>query len=301
LKRHLTPLRFPGGKGWLLDYVERFILSNKIQPEVIIEPFAGSAAVSLGLLAANLVEKALINDIDPFIASFWKAIFEHNDELISRIQKIEVTLQNYKLFKQYMRENGRSLNEDNIVENALAFLFINRTSFSGIIKGGPLGGTAQRSRYKIDCRFNKADITNRIRWLRQFKGRIEVCNENGIDFLKKAVKHSLRRNLLFYVDPPYYNSGKYLYNYYFTDKEHVALADLLSKIEQPWLVSYDSSEFIKSLYHKKNIYSDTYIKIPRKSTISLGKKRVVELLFSNYSLPPLGRFELSLMSPYETH
>ena len=284
----------------MLDYIERFILSNKIQPEVIIEPFAGSAAISLGLLALNKVKKALLNDIDPFITSFWRAVFEYNDELVSKIEEVDVTLEMYKLLKQHMRENKQSTNNENIVENALTFLFINRTNFSGIIKGGPLGGIAQRSKYKIDCRFNKKDIVSRIRWLRQFKGRVEVYNEDGIDFLKKIVKQNWSSNLLLYIDPPYYNSGKYLYNYYFTDEEHNQLASLLSMIEQPWLLSYDDSEFIKHLYQRDNIYTDTCVKIRRKCTISSSKRRMVEFLFSNHPLPPLGRLELFLTLPRES-
>jgi hypothetical protein len=40
---------------------------------------------------------------------------------------------------------------------AVKCLFLNRTTFSGILHGraGPMGGRKQQSDYKIDCRFNK--------------------------------------------------------------------------------------------------------------------------------------------------
>ena len=51
----VTPLRYPGGKASLVDYVEKFIESNKISVDTLIEPYAGSAAVSIGLLNKNII------------------------------------------------------------------------------------------------------------------------------------------------------------------------------------------------------------------------------------------------------
>ena len=104
MKIYLTPLRFPEIESRLLDYIERLILSNKIQPEVIIEPFSGSDTISLGLLASNKVKTALINGINPFITSFWRSIFKYNGEVVSKIQKVNAILEKYKLLNQPKKE-----------------------------------------------------------------------------------------------------------------------------------------------------------------------------------------------------
>jgi hypothetical protein len=84
----------------LLDYIERLILSNRIQPEVIIESFDKGTTTSQGVLALNEVKRALVNDIDRFIASFWRAVFEYNDELVSKIQEVNAILEKHKLLNQ---------------------------------------------------------------------------------------------------------------------------------------------------------------------------------------------------------
>ena len=157
----VTPLRYPGGKASLVDYVEKFIESNKISVDTLIEPYAGSAAVSIGLLNKNIISKAYINDSDQMIYAFWETVMDNNQELIEIIDNVEVNLDTWFEYKKYVVDNP--LTKFNEKDVAMAFLFLNRTSYSGIIKAGPLGGKNQRSRYKIDCRFNKERLKNKIK------------------------------------------------------------------------------------------------------------------------------------------
>ena len=41
-------------------------------------------------------------------------------------------------------------------------IFLNRTTFSGIFKSGPIGGKDQISKYPIDCRYNAIKIKKKI-------------------------------------------------------------------------------------------------------------------------------------------
>jgi DNA adenine methylase len=52
-------------------------------------------------------------------------------------------------------------------EVAVKCLFLNRTTFSGILHGraGPVGGRLKPSPYKIDCRFDKAALETRLRFI----------------------------------------------------------------------------------------------------------------------------------------
>ena len=87
-----VPLRYPGGKASLLNYVEKFITSNKISVPAILEPYAGSAAISMGLLRKGMISKAYINDSDQMVYAFWKTIMNKNEELIEMIDSLEVNL-----------------------------------------------------------------------------------------------------------------------------------------------------------------------------------------------------------------
>jgi DNA adenine methylase len=55
-------------------------------------------------------------------------------------------------FKKYL-EKGATARYSGF-ELGLAFLFFNRTNYSGIINAGPIGGKRQLSKYKMQCRFN---------------------------------------------------------------------------------------------------------------------------------------------------
>ncbi len=278
----VTPLRYPGGKASLLTYIEKFIESNKISVQTIIEPYAGSAAISIGLLRKNIVSRSFINDSDQMVYAFWKTVMNNNQELIEMIDSVQVNLDTWFNYRKYLMENPLSVYNEK--EVAMAFLFLNRTSYSGIVKAGPLGGKRQLSKYGIDCRFNRENLKKKISNLESLSSRIEVFNMDGVEFMKEIVKRS--EDIMIYADPPYYGVGKLLYNQYFDDSKHIELAEYLKQVEeQPWLLSYNNDEFILNLYNnqdKQPIYLDYHTGHYRKD--------IMEYMFSNKVIPT---FEIS--------
>ncbi|WP_298279512.1 DNA adenine methylase [Ferroplasma sp.] len=273
----VTPLRYPGGKATLINYVEKFLTSNDISVDYILEPYAGTASISIGLLRDNLVSYAYINDADQMVYAFWKTIIDNNTELIEMVNSVDVTLDTWLNYKKYLIDNP--LGKYNQKDLAMAFLFLNRTSFSGIIKAGPLGGKKQNSKYGIGCRFNKKRITDKIHFLSQFSDKISIYNHDGIKFMGDMIKE--QSDAFIYVDPPYYKVGKLLYNVYFTQEQHEELANYLKSIEeQPWLLSYNNEEFILNLYsekHNQEIYLDYHS--------GHYRTKIKEYVFSNRVTP----------------
>ena len=273
-----TPLRYPGGKAWLTNYVESFICYNRLNVDTIVEPYGGSAAVSIRLLQRGIVKQAFISETDPLIVAFWKTVIERNKELIEYVNSYEVNLDTWHLFKRYISTS--EISKHNEIELAGAFLFLNRTSYSGILKAGPLGGRNQVSKYKIDCRFNKIAIAKKIREIARLEGKIHIVESDGLKFMKK-ISAAPVDNTLFYVDPPYYGAGKLLYRHYFEEQDHVNLSHFLKAFNLPWLLSYDNAEFIKNLYEgskSSSVYTDYQS--------GHFKKGVKELLISNKPIPP---------------
>ena len=280
MKPTATPLRYPGGKTWLFGYVRKFLEFHKIPPGTVVEPFAGSASISISLLKTNLAEEAYICENDPLIGAFWNAVFSFNDELIEMIQSIEVSMETWHSFRKYLSDDAANIYS--ILDMALAFIFYNRTNYSGIIKAGPLGGKQQKSGYKIDCRFNKERIMRKIAELSKFSNRVHVILGDGTRLMKEIADSQKSGGLFFYVDPPYYNSGKILYRNYFGEREHVQLAESLKSLESPWLLSYDDSDFIRGLYEKSEgqpVFTDYQA--------GYLKRGVKERLFSNRIIPPM--------------
>lgn len=287
----VSPLRYPGAKRWMSGYISRSIIHNDIEPELFIEPFAGGASVSLAMLHMGLVERIGLIDRDPMVAAFWKAVFFDTDWLIDRIRKTDVTLEKWERLK---RENPKTLRR-------LAFkcLYMNRTSFSGILGpwAGPIGGKAQTSPYKIDCRFNKDRIIKHILRIAHYRDRVAfVWNlhwKTAITRIQQMQKRgTLSSSALFYLDPPFYKKASELYRYHFKHDGHLDLKNYLTEFEQPWILSYDACPEILSMY-KDESFSACDVNLiyttKHKGKRDIGKEVIVSNLPSMVSELQLGK------------
>lgn len=279
----VSPLRYPGSKRRLAEYIKSIIKENYYYPEVFIEPFAGGASVALKLLNEDIVQKIGLIELDPLIANFWKTVFFDADWLVEQIRDIEVTVEHWVKFKKLMHRSRR--------ESALTCLFLNRTSFSGIIaRAGPIGGYKQNSQYKIDCRFPKETLIQRIRQAESLKEKVafiwQTSWNNGIARLR--TKQKLGKlpisNLLFYFDPPFFKKAEQLYNYYFDDRKHKQLRNYLLKLEDKWILSYDSPEKVLQLYGN-NLSSVNIDMRYTAGKCSDSRNKHKEIILSNMRLP----------------
>lgn len=152
-----SPLRYPGGKNKLAAFIANICLENNINDHYI-EPYSGGASIALFLLLEGFVNRITINDKDISIFAFWSSILNHTEELCNLIKDTDITIEIWK--KQKIIQNNK--NDCNLLELGFSTFFLNRTNYSGIINGGAMGGISQNGSYKIDCRFNKNDLIDRI-------------------------------------------------------------------------------------------------------------------------------------------
>ncbi len=132
---------------------------------------------------------------------------------------------------------------------------------SGIINAGVIGGIKQRGKYKMNCRFNKQKLINRIKKIAEHKNKIHVYNLDAIELVKKIQKKSKNTQTIFYFDPPYYIKGSSLYANHYQHDNHNEVSKMIKKIKNSrWIISYDNVQQIKSLYRgfKKIEYSLRY-------------------------------------------
>lgn len=277
-RRPNNPLRYPGAKGKLVDYVAVVLEENLLAGCTIHEPFGGSAAVSLDLLSRGFATKAIIVERDPLVFSFWRMVFEDADRLCQDIEELAVNMGTWHAL-DHLRMIDRPT-QSILPSLALAGLFYNRTNYSGIVGAGPIGGQSQTSDYKIDCRFNKAAVVASIRWYSELKGRVEVVFDDAMMYLRRN-QESLESGFHFvYLDPPYYGHGKKYYRYHYGHGQHAELARFLVRRKFPWLLSYDDHPVIREMYGKLDryvIYMDYSARTSR---------RAKELLVSNLVIPP---------------
>ncbi len=256
MNKNISPLRYPGGKRRLTPFLVNLLKHNHLYNLTYIEPFAGGAASALNLLFLEYVYDVVINDADYSIYCFWKSILDKNEEFKKRIQDIDISIDVW----QYQKEILSNPRKYKLLDVGFAVFFLNRCNRSGIIKAGPIGGIKQSSKWKIDARFNKEVLINKIEMIYQYRNRIKVSNLDAIDLIKKyslTINSEKNNKYFFYLDPPYYIKGKQLYLNYYNHEDHALLANYIQKkIKSPWVLTYDYVPEIKELY--KNRLSVSY-------------------------------------------
>src|ERR1051325_3746733 len=151
-----TPLRYPGGKSRLANYVKVLLLKNELGSVHYIEPYAGGAGLGVTLLLHNFAKTITINDIDPLVHAFWKCAVTETDKFCKRISSVRVSMAEWHRQRDVI-ENRR---KHKMIDVGFAAFFLNRTNRSGIINGGVIGGQAQDGEWKVDARFNKKNLIN---------------------------------------------------------------------------------------------------------------------------------------------
>lgn len=275
-----SPLRYPGGKSLLSTYISGVLEENLLAGCTFYEPYAGGASVSLDLLRMGFVDKAVLIERDPLVYAFWHSVFNATDALCAAIEACPVTLETWQNLQSTKTVQDPRQASFTILQLGLAGLFFNRTNFSGIIGAGPIGGQAQTSAYKIDCRFNKTALIRQIRAASVLAPRVAVHFGDALSFLRKNAASISAGFSFVYIDPPYYLQGKKLYRHHYTDGDHVNLAAFITSQGYPWLVSYDDHPRIRELYASKQmqpIYLDYKVKSSRTAQ---------ELVISNLVIPP---------------
>lgn len=278
-----SPLRYPGGKARFTDFIVSALTSIDDAVDVFVEPFCGGAGVSIALLELGEVQRIAINDVDPLVSSFWKIVFGRSrrsrddlEWLIKHIETADISLNEWR--------RQKNLQPVNIREAAWKCLFLNRTSFNGIIhKAGPIGGWGQTKR-TLDVRFNRKKLIDRILTLNDL--RRQVDRADCVDWKRFCNRYSRLNNSYIYLDPPYYHRAEQLYGHLFDERTHQKMRDYLRHITTPWLLSYDDAPEVRALYANLDgidgrVVDQTYSTHPIGGASFVGR----ELVFSNRLLP----------------
>jgi len=239
-----TPLRYPGGKARLRPYLERLIRQNNLYDAHYVEPFCGGAGIAIELLLGYVVSAIHINDFDRAVYAFWHQAIRHTDELCARIEQTPCTMETWHEQKSIYVKRETA----NLAELGFATFFLNRTNRSGILEAGVIGGKGQAGTWKINARYNVSDLIRRIQAIGSLRSRIHVYNQDARIFLEE-VQPILPPKSLVYLDPPYVEKGPGLYLNHFKEGDHRSLAMWVrTKLQRPWLVSYDDHPLIRECY-----------------------------------------------------
>lgn len=281
--RYQSPLRYPGAKSSLAPVIARVLNAAKCSRAVpkidlLVEPFAGGASASLRLVGQGIVDRVLLADVDPLVTAFWQAAAADTDALIDRM---------HDEWTRYVKPGGagaverwdywrswapaRNAKPDTArLGLAVQCLFLNRTTFSGILHGkaGPIGGRKQESPYGIGCRWNPESMEERLQYVGHLyeTGRlVDVWCKDWKQTLADVPEYCpqlIPSRVVAYLDPPYIDKASHLYRTSFDPRGgygadragkpvpndhmlHMRLAEYLrTKAQFRWLLSYDNNPLL---------------------------------------------------------
>ncbi len=251
MSQYKTPLRYPGGKQKLWQFVREVLESNDLLASDYVEPFAGGAGVAMELLLSGVVSKVHLNDASRPVYAFWSSVKKTPDQLCRRIRSASITVEEWKKQREVIRDQENH----SLEEVGFALFFLNRCNRSGIIGGGLIGGLDQSGPWKMDARFNRKGLICRVEAIAERASQIHIRNWDAARFIREYINRLSRKSLV-YLDPPYFKKADRLYLNHYDSSSHSDLAKIIqNEISQPWLVSYDNVPEIAALYRKRTTFS----------------------------------------------
>lgn len=225
----------------MADILRRIRALNDLNGYAVAEPFAGGAGAALSLLYLRETHEIYINDLDRAIHDFWFSAVHDSESFLDCLEKSPVTVEEWERWRDVYRGGAASR-----LERGFAAFYLNRCNRSGIIDGGGvIGGLAQKGRWRIDARFNKDTLRERLERIAEERDRIFVSNLDGIDFIDALDSQST----MFFVDPPYFVKGPALYLNALDHDYHGRLAQKLrSMSDAAWILTYDDCPEVRELY-----------------------------------------------------
>lgn len=244
-----SPLRYPGGKTWLVPHIRVWLGNQHAQPEVIVEPFAGGGIVSLTAVMEGLAQRCVMAEIDREVAAFWKAALEHSDALIAEIQQFSPTRRRV--------EEIAEQSPTGVLERGFRALALNRTRRGGILAAGASLSRSGENGKGLASRWYPETLAKRLRAIAEYAGQIEFHETDGMELLERVLASDTREETVVFADPPYTAGGKRagsrLYNHNVID--HQRLFELLADSGVNFLMTYDESPEISTLVAKYHLYA----------------------------------------------
>jgi DNA adenine methylase len=223
------PLPYQGSKRHLAQSILAYFPSDATR---LIEPFAGSAAISLAALYCGTVSRALISDSDTALMRLWEEIVCYPERLSAAYQRLwEAQIGQERQYYDMIRQQ---FNQTHQPED---FLYLLARCVKAAVRYNERGNFNQSSDNRRKGA-RPAEMSRRIQeTAKLLKGRIEIRSGDYQTILQEATALDI-----VYLDPPYQGVCKRRDPRY---REKVLLDDFIDALETlnqrsiAYLVSYD--------------------------------------------------------------
>ena len=229
LARVPHPFPYQGSKRSIAPQILKYFPDSF---NCLIEPFCGSAAVSLATSSRGLTKRFLLNDINCPLMALWDAILHHPTELLKKYERLWNDQQTNK--KEFFFEIRKEFNSTKQPHHLLYLL-------ARIVKGSV--------RYSSSGLFNQSADNRRLgmrpKTMRKhilsvsmlLRGRTQL---SATDF--RNVVATAKSNDLVYMDPPYQGTSRKKDHRYYNGLSFIEFTASLSDMNRnkiSYIISYD--------------------------------------------------------------
>jgi DNA adenine methylase len=258
-----SPFRFPGSKAQAIKFIKPHWDFNIHQE--YREPFLGGGAV---FFSKPKAEKNWLNDIDDELIITYQII--QNIDLYPKL----IQLLSTEVASKERHTEMREWKPKTKLDIAYRYFYLNRTSYSGIMKLPAWG-------------FHETKSVPPEKWgarIEQAHQKLQGVKLTSLDFHSVIKAPPEMEKVFMYIDPPYYMTDqKRAYTHSFTIKDHRRLAKVLKETSLPFCLTYDDCEPVRDLYHWAEIIPVSW-RYHTANATRATRKMGQELIISNYLL-----------------
>lgn len=256
-----SPIPYPGSKSKVVKQIAKAMPTDWME---FREPFAGGLSLSLHLMQRYPGRRFWINDLDPFLSSFWVALASEPDQLVKTL--------NYYLAefpsnadKLFLVEWARGLvHGTQGVERAALYYLMAKTSFTGMAFSGPATKPRQFTARTIE----------QLKAVGHFLKSVDL-RVTDLDYADCLTDDP---EVFTYFDPPYlidrhiYGEDGNMHRNF----DHRRFAKAVNSLKSRWMVSYNDDPLIRRYFKSHRIST---LKVPYTMATKI---RATELLITNY-------------------
>lgn len=222
-------VQYQGSKRNLADKIIQYIPKSTKR---LVEPFSGTAAISLACAFNNIAEEYLINDLNSPLINLLKLVVNSPEYVIIKYEQIWCAQFNNSIQHYYtIREDFNKTNDP------IEFLYLLARCVKGAVRYNSYGEFNQspdKRRNGTNPATMAKNITNISSLL---KGRVSF---NSIDY--KELLFNTKPEDVIYMDPPYQGVCGDKDGRYFSGINHDEFVLQLRKLNEkkiPYIISYD--------------------------------------------------------------
>ncbi|MDO8127002.1 MAG: hypothetical protein Q6359_07220 [Candidatus Brocadiales bacterium] len=231
--------RYPGGKTWFVPTFRHWMARMYPKPSILVEPFAGGGIISLTALFENLVQKAVMVELDDEIAAVWESVVNGDAKwLANRVLTFDLTKE------AVIQEIKKTPNTKR--EKAFQTILKNRTFHGGILAEGSGFLKYGENGKGIRSRWYPGTLAKRLINLNYVASRIDFRCDDG---LKVMQEFATKQDTVYFIDPPYTAGGKKAGNrlYKHSNLDHNRLFTVCESLKGDFLITYDNAEEVKRM------------------------------------------------------